>query len=100
MAKHLKPIHPGEVLREEFMIPFKMNANSLALALHVSAPAIYEITREQRGISAEMAIRLAHLFGNTPNFWLNLQSEYDLRVTRIKKESEIERQVHRIVVEA
>lgn len=96
----LKPIHPGEILREEFMIPFKMNPNSLALALHVSAPTIYEITHEERGISAEIAVRLAHLFGTTPNFWLNLQSDYDLRLVRSKKESEIERQVHRIAVPA
>jgi antitoxin HigA-1 len=79
MAK-LKPIHPGEILREEFMVPLRLNANKLALALHVPAPSIYDIIHEDRGISPEMALRLGQAFGTTPHFWMNLQAEFDLRV--------------------
>ena len=73
----LKPVHPGEVLREEFMIPFNLNANSLALALRVAPPAVYEIVKEERGISSEMALRLGRYFGTTADFWVNLQSHYE-----------------------
>ena len=89
----LKPIHPGEILREEFMVPLRLNANKLALALHVPAPTIYDIVHEERGISPEMALRLARFFGNTPDFWLNLQSEFDLRVVRNQKEATVKSQV-------
>jgi len=92
MAK-LKPIHPGEILREEFMSPLKLNANALALALHVPAPSVYEIIREKRGISPEMALRLGVAFKTTPDFWLNLQSEYSLRVARNEKEAMVKSQV-------
>jgi antitoxin HigA-1 len=78
----LKPIHPGEILREEFMIPFDLNPNKLALALRVAPPNIYDIVREERGISSEMALRLARFFGTTPEFWINLQAHYDLSVSR------------------
>jgi addiction module HigA family antidote len=91
--KKLKPIHPGEILREEFMIPFGLNPNKLALALRVAAPNIYEITREARGISAEMALRLARFFGTTPEFWMNLQTHYDLTVSKQTAEKRINRDV-------
>ena len=96
----LKPIHPGEILREEFMVPFHLNANKLALALHVPAPSIYEIVKEERGISAEMALRLGYVFGTTPDFWLNLQSEFDLRVVRNQKEAKVKNQVRPLEVQA
>jgi antitoxin HigA-1 len=92
MAK-LKPIHPGEILREEFMAPLNLNANALSLALHVPAPSVYEIIREKRGISPEMALRLGVAFKTTPDFWLNLQSEYNLRVARNEKEAMVKSQV-------
>jgi addiction module HigA family antidote len=92
MAK-LKPIHPGEILREEFMKPLELNANGLALALHVPAPSVYEIVHEKRGISPEMALRLGVAFKTTPDFWLNLQSEYNLRVTKNAKEAMVKSQV-------
>jgi addiction module HigA family antidote len=94
----LKPIHPGEILREEFMVPLHLNANKLALALHVPAPSIYEIVKEERGISPEMALRLGYVFGTTPNFWLNLQSEFDLRVVRNQKEVKVKNQVRPLEV--
>jgi addiction module HigA family antidote len=99
MAK-LKPIHPGEILREEFMVPLRLNANKLALALRVPAPSVYDIVHEERGISPEMALRLGYFFGTTPDFWLNLQSEFELRVVRNKKEAMVKTQVRPIKVSA
>ncbi len=96
----LKPIHPGEILREEFMVPLHLNANKLALALHVPAPTVYDIVKEERGISPEMALRLGYVFGTTPGFWLNLQSEFDLRVVRNQKEAKVKSEVRPIEVSA
>lgn len=70
--------HPGEVLRTEFMEPMGITAYQLAKALH--SPGIYEIVREKRAISADIALRLGKYFGMTPQFWMNLQSDYDLRL--------------------
>lgn len=72
--------HPGEILRTEFMHPMGITAYELAKALHL--PGIYEIVREERAISADVALRLGHYFGMTPQFWMNLQSDYDLRVAK------------------
>ena len=69
--------HPGEILRTEFMEPMGITAYQLAKALHF--PGIYEIVREQRAISADVALRLGKYFGMTPQFWMTLQSDYDLR---------------------
>jgi addiction module HigA family antidote len=93
MAK-LKPIHPGEILREEFMVPFGLNPNKLALALRVAAPTVYEIVNEERGISPEMALRLGRFFSVTAEFWVNLQSHYDLSMSRQKAEEKIVRDIH------
>ena len=70
--------HPGEILRTEFMEPMGISAYQLAKALHF--PGIYEIVREQRAISADVALRLGKYFGMTPQFWMNLQADYDLRL--------------------
>jgi addiction module HigA family antidote len=85
----LKPIHPGEILREEFMIPFGLNPNKLAMALRVAPPNIYDIVKEDRGISSEMALRLGRFFSTTPEFWINLQAHYDLSVSRQAIEKQI-----------
>ena len=69
--------HPGEILRTEFMEPMGITAYQLAKALLL--PGIYEIVREQRAISADVALRLGKYFGMTPQFWMNLQADYDLR---------------------
>ncbi|MGA2905180.1 MAG: HigA family addiction module antitoxin [Candidatus Korobacteraceae bacterium] len=69
--------HPGEILRTEFLEPLEITAYQLAKALHF--PGIYEILREQRTISADVALRLGKYFGMTPQFWMNLQADYDLR---------------------
>ena len=74
----MRPIHPGEILREEFLEPLEMSANALSLELHVPAPRINDIVREKRAVSTDTAMRLARYFGTTPQFWLNLQSQFDL----------------------
>ena len=79
MSKKLPPIHPGEQLREEFMIPLGLSSNALARALNVTPARINEIVRERRGISADTALRLARFFNTSHQFWLNLQSNYDVQ---------------------
>jgi addiction module HigA family antidote len=88
--------HPGEVLREEFMTPLGLSANALALALRVPATRIGDILRTEkpRAISADTAIRLARYFGTSPEFWLNLQSAYDLSRALTERGPAIERDVH------
>lgn len=78
----LDPIHPGEILEEEFMKPLGLSANLLAHALDVPVTRMSEIVRGRRGITADTALRLARLLGTTPEFWLGLQSGFDLRVAR------------------
>ena len=80
MRNQMRPIHPGEILREEYLVPLGLTANALAGALGVPANRITMIVREARGITADTALRLARYFGTTPELWLNLQSHYDLRV--------------------
>lgn len=75
----MRPIHPGEILREEFLLPLGLSANALALALHVPAPRINDIVRERRGVTPDTALRLARYFDTTPQFWLNLQTNFDLK---------------------
>jgi addiction module HigA family antidote len=74
-------IHPGEILREEFLKPMGLSVYRLAKRLHVPAPRINDIVLEKRGISADTAVRLARFFGTTEQFWMNLQSSYDLQRT-------------------
>ncbi|MFQ5381797.1 MAG: HigA family addiction module antitoxin [Dehalococcoidia bacterium] len=73
-----RPVHPGEILREDFMAEFDLTVSALASALGVSRQSINELLRERRAVSPEMALRLATLFGNSPEFWLNLQRAVDL----------------------
>jgi antitoxin HigA-1 len=91
----MPPVHPGEVLLEDFMKPLGLTVNRLALELHVPATRIGEIVHERRRITAETALRLARYFNTNAEFWMNLQNFFDLEVTRRSgKISEIERQVH------
>ena len=78
MAKKLKPIHPGEMLREEFMVPLGLSSNALARAVGVTPARINDIVRERRGISADTALRLARFFNTSHEFWMNLQAHYDI----------------------
>ncbi len=82
MAKLLPPVHPGEVLKEEFMTPLGLSANGLARALRVPANRISAIVNGDRGVTADTALRLAKALGTTPDFWLNLQKQYDLDCAR------------------
>lgn len=75
----MRAIHPGEILREEFLVPLNLSANALAIALGVPAPRINDVVRERRGISADTALRLARYFGTSAEFWMGLQADYDLR---------------------
>ncbi len=83
------PVHPGEVLREEFLVPFGLTQSELARSLHTSFRAINELVNEKRGITTEMALKLAKFFGTTPQLWLNLQNQYDLYKVSRKKSAEI-----------
>ena len=90
----MRPIHPGEILREEFLVPLGMSAHALALELRVPAPRINDIVRERRAITPDTALRLARYFGTTPQFWMNLQISYDLKFTEIKNGPKIANEVN------
>jgi addiction module HigA family antidote len=90
----MRPIHPGEVLREEFLVPLGMSAHALALELRVPAPRINDIVRERRAVTPDTALRLARYFGTTPQFWMNLQTSFDLKSAEIKIGSKIASEIH------
>ncbi len=91
--KRLDPIHPGEILLEEFMRPVGLSANALAKRLQVPVTRISEILRGRRGITADTALRLSRFFGTSPELWIGLQTEYDLRVARRRFEEAIRRHI-------
>jgi len=82
----MHPVHPGEILREDFLIPLSMSVNALALALNVPATRIHEIVKERRSITADTAERLARYFGGDAVSWLNLQAIYDLKTLPTREE--------------
>jgi addiction module HigA family antidote len=89
----IKPPHPGEIIKEDYLVPLGMSVNRLAKGLGVGAARLNEIVRGKRGITADTALRLARYFGTSPEFWLNLQSLYDLRMAERKARARIEREV-------
>ena len=89
----MRPIHPGEILREDYMLPLGLSATALAHALGVTPARINDIVRERRGITADTALRLARYFGTDAQSWINLQTAYDLRVAELAAGEAI----HRIV---
>ena len=89
----MRPVHPGEILREDYLIPLNMSANALAKALNVPAPRINDVVRERRGITADTAMRLARYFGGDARSWLNLQTAYDLRVAEIENAKRIAKEI-------
>jgi len=91
--KLLPPIHPGEILRAEFMEPLRLSMNRLALDLRVPVTRVSEIVHERRGITPDTALRLARYFDTSAGFWLNLQSAYDLEMAEDKLARTIEREV-------
>ncbi len=90
MTQQLDPITPGEILLHEFMEPLGISQNRLARDLSVSAPRINEIVNGKRAITSDTALRLARYFGTSPEFWMNLQQRYDLKVAQRKLASDIE----------
>jgi addiction module HigA family antidote len=96
MAKRkikLAPVHPGEILREDFMEPVGLSINALARALHVPPNHVSGIVNQKRGISALMALRLARYFGTSAELWLGLQQDYELDLARDTRSAQIEREV-------
>ena len=87
------PVHPGELLREEFLEPMGITAYKLAQGIGVPAPRVYDIVRERRGISADTALRLSRYFGMGEGFWINAQSHYDLEVAKDRAGERIEKEV-------
>ena len=93
MGKKLKPVHPGEILREEFMKPLGLSMNRMALDLRVPVTRIADIVNEKRAISVDSALRFARYFNNSPTFWMNLQTRYDLEVAEDEISAKVDRDV-------
>jgi len=91
--KRLKPLHPGEVLQEEFLSPLGMSQNKLAIALRVPARRINEIVLGKRGVTADTALRLARYLKMSPQFWLGLQMDYELDLAEDAIEDKIEKEI-------
>jgi addiction module HigA family antidote len=90
MAKKLPPLHPGEVLREEFLVPLKMSAGALAKACGVPRTRIERLVNEQIGITADTALRLSRALGTTPELWMNLQNSFDVKTAMLHISKELD----------
>jgi len=97
--ERLPNIHPGEILKEEFLNPFGISAYKLSKEIKIPQTRISQIIKGNRRITADTALRLSEFFGNSPQFWLGLQDDYDLEEERIKIEEEL-KQINRIVKES
>ena len=93
MKNGMRPVHPGEVLREDYLKPLGLSANALANALRVPAPRINDIVRERRGVTAATAMRLARYFGGDARSWMNLQTIFELRLAESANAERIEREI-------
>jgi addiction module HigA family antidote len=93
MARKLKPVHPGEILREEFMAPLGLSMNRMAMDLRVPVTRIADIVNERRGITADSALRFARYFKNSPTFWMNIQTRYELEIAEDEIAAKVERDV-------
>ena len=93
----MRAIHPGEVIKEDYLTELHMSANALARALRVPATRIYEIVNERRSITAETAMRLARYFSTSPNVWMNLQASYDLRKAELELGQKVVEEVRPLV---
>jgi addiction module HigA family antidote len=98
MTDKLSPVHPGEVLLEEFIKPMELSQNRLAIDIGVDARQINEIVLGKRAITAGIALRLARFFGNSPQFWMGLQSQYDLDIAQDQLGKRLEREVRPYVM--
>jgi addiction module HigA family antidote len=92
-TRQFTPIHPGETLREDFMLPLGLSASRLAMELHVPVTRVNDIVRCRRSITADTALRLARYFGTSAELWMNLQAHYDLEVATDEAAALVERQV-------
>lgn len=92
-VKGMRPIHPGEILREDYLKPLGMSAHALAVALRVPPSRINDIVLERRGVTVDTAMRLVRYFGGDVKSWLNLQMAYDIKIAEATKKSEIEREI-------
>ena len=88
--KKIRNIHPGEILREEFMLPLNLTAYKLAKDTHIQPTRINQIIHEKRSISSDTALRLSKFFGNSPDFWMGLQVEYELRNKKAEIQKDLE----------
>ena len=93
MAKKIRPVHPGEILHEEFMVPLRLSMNRMAMDLRVPVTRIADIVHERRGITADTALRFARYFKNSAAFWMNLQTRYDLEVAEDEIAAKVARDV-------
>ena len=89
----MRPVHPGEVLREDYLVPLGLSVNALALTLGISVTRIHEIVRERRSVTPDTAMRLARYFGGDARSWMNLQAAYDLRLAEMKNAKHIEQTI-------
>ena len=92
-GRRLPPVHPGEILRDEFLVPMRISVYRLAKAIRVSRPRLNDIVLGRRGVTTDTALRLGRYFGMTPEFWINLQTRYDLDVAERTLRRKIEREV-------
>ncbi|ACF02116.1 HigA family addiction module antitoxin [Rhodopseudomonas palustris] len=91
MTKKLPPVHPGEILREEFLLPMNLSPYAVAAACGVPRTRIERLARQETPVTADTALRLARYFGTTPNFWMNMQAQYDLEVAEDNSADELRR---------
>ena len=93
IENRMRPVHPGEILREDFLVPLGLSVNALAQALRIPATRLHEVVNGRRGITPDTALRLARYFGGDAQSWLNLQTAHDLRLAQLQRQEEIERDV-------
>ncbi len=91
MTRKMPPMHPGEVLREEFLIPLNLSAGKLAKACDVPRTRIERLVNEEAGITADTALRLSKAFGTTPELWMNLQNHYDMQIAKRQIEKKLQK---------
>lgn len=91
MDKKLPPVHPGDILKNDFLEPMALSATRLAREIGVAAPTVNEIVRGKKSVTAEMALRLARYFNTTPSLWMNLQAQYDIEVAQKKIGRKVEK---------
>lgn len=93
IKNNMRPIHPGEILREEYLEPLGMTPNALSIHLRVPSPRINDVVREKRGITTDTALRLARYFNTTAQYWLNLQTSYELKQAEREVGNTIENEI-------